>query len=89
MMEWKEYMQLWGPAVPMFAVFIFYLHRLVFKTVPRGFVRLKKAIDSLESANEAHATESALILQRIEKKMDQAPRVRSPPKKIQRSRRTK
>lgn len=81
-MDWKEYMQLWGPAVPMFAVFIFYLHRLVFKTVPRGFVRLRKSIEGLESTNEAHATESALILQRIEQKLEANQRKPRPRKKI-------
>lgn len=84
-MEWKEYVQLWGPAVPMFGVFIFYLHRLVFKTVPRGFLKLRQSIDSLESANEAHHTTSALLLQSIEQKLDKKlrpprPRKKPPPK---------
>jgi hypothetical protein len=65
----------------MFAVFIFYLHRLVFKTVPRGFVRLRKSIEGLESTNEAHATESALILQRIEQKLDNHKRKPRPRKR--------
>ena len=54
-MDWQTFAQLWGPAVPMFAVFVFYLHRLIFVTVPGGFRRQRNAILELDrKAAERH-----------------------------------
>lgn len=47
-MDWANFTQLWGPAVPMFAVFVWYLHRLIFKTVPRGFRTLREALEAAD-----------------------------------------
>lgn len=68
-MDWTTFAQIWGPAVPMFLVFVFYIHRLIFKTVPRGFRALRLQMDSMnEDAGKRH-DEAMGELRRLEKAM--------------------
>jgi len=54
-MDWEKFAQMWGPAVPMFAIFVYYLHRLIMRTVPRGFHALRTSIDHADrKADERH-----------------------------------
>lgn len=86
MMDWQTFAQLWGPAVPMFGVFVFYLHRLIFVTVPSGFRRNRKALLELDrKASERH-DEAMAAFSRVEAVMIQLvnqerPRKRKAPAK--------
>lgn len=64
--EWFEFTKLWGPAIPMFFVFIFYLHRLIFRTVPRGFRSLRTAIVRAERITVKQHKEAMAVLVRVE-----------------------
>lgn len=41
---WETFALTWGPAVPMFMVFCFYIHRLVFRVIPRGMSAIRATI---------------------------------------------
>ena len=43
-MDWLELAKVWGPAVPVFVVFVFFMRELVNKEIPRGFARIAKAV---------------------------------------------
>ncbi len=51
---------MWGPAVPMFLVLMFYLHRLVFRTIPRGFRAQRKVM------HEEFAVQTRVLRQHTE-----------------------
>lgn len=84
-MDWQTFTQLWGPAVPMFAVFVWYLHRLIFRTVPRGMSRLREAVLEVDrKANQRHL-EALETISRVENaileflKSEKTKRARKPP----------
>lgn len=68
-MEWDTFAQLWGPAVPMFGIFVWYLHRLIFRTVPRGFRTLRAAIVDADEKAAARHDEAMASLGRVEEAM--------------------
>lgn len=71
-MDWATWAQIWGPAVPMFAVFVFYVHRLVFREIPRGFRALKREVRHLEDVGRRRHTEAMYELHRIEDAITEA-----------------
>ena len=65
--NWTSFAALWGPAVPMFGVFIFYLHRLIFRVIPRGFGSIRKTIERAESTAKENHMEAMAMLQALRK----------------------
>lgn len=54
-LSWEHFAQTWGPAVPMFVIFCYYIHRLVFAVVPRGFRSIRQVIqDEGKIAGQRH-----------------------------------
>lgn len=70
---WEEFAKLWGPAIPMFFVVLYYLHRAVFLVVPRGFRSLRKALQFEGQAAERRHNEAMTIMRRVEDKLDAIP----------------
>lgn len=69
--EWSQFAKWWGPAVPMFVVFIYYVHRLIFRVVPRGFKALRLTIvregKRMQRNHREAMTEIAVLRELIEK----------------------
>jgi hypothetical protein len=68
---WVSFAMLWGPAVPMFGVFCFYLHRMIFKVIPRGLGRINKTIEKEgDLANQNHK-EAMELLRGLQKQFEE------------------
>lgn len=64
--DWIEFTKIWGPAIPMFFVFVVYLHRLIFVTVPMGFKTLRRAIDEAKTTAKEQHDEAMYKMDRLE-----------------------
>lgn len=55
-MDWKDFAQTWGPAVPMFGIFVWYLHQLIFRVNAKGFRDVNRTIlEQTKRAERRHA----------------------------------
>ena len=43
-MDWLEFAKVWGPAVPVFLTFAYFLRELINVQIPAGFDRIVKAV---------------------------------------------
>lgn len=77
--SWEKWAQLWGPAVPMFAVLVFYLHRQVYVTIPHGFRTLRKVIHNDMHRNTTELEKHYRILRRLERRLDDVQMCRKHP----------
>lgn len=80
-MDWTTFAQLWGPAVPVFGILVFFLHRLVFKTIPRGFRTMRTAAEKAEQEADARHRRHLRMLRRVEAACGKCGRRRTPAKK--------
>lgn len=54
-MEWEKFVWTWGPAAPVIILLGKVLWDLVYKTIPRGFREIRRAMESFEkSATRRH-----------------------------------
>jgi len=72
-LDWSTMAAAWGPAIPIFAVLVYYLHQLVFGILRPGIRRMRRAI-SKEALNAQQRHEEAMnLLKHIGKRLDEAP----------------
>lgn len=77
--SWERWAQVWGPAVPIFMVMVFYVHRLVFITVPRGFRDLRNMLHEDIKANTSVLIRQNRYLKRLDKRLNEVQMCRKHP----------
>lgn len=79
--SWERFAQLWGPAVPMFAILIFYIHRLVFVTIPRGFRGQRKVMHEEFAEQTRVLRQHSEMLTLIYQRLDDVNKPKHPPRR--------
>lgn len=69
--SWERWAQVWGPAVPIFVVMVFYVHRLVFATIPRGFRDLRNMLHEDIRRNTAVLIRQNRWLKRLDRRLNE------------------
>lgn len=71
--NWEQISAAWGPAIPMFLVMVYYIHRLVNLVIPRGLRRLRQTIAKEGEKADARHREAITILESVEQRLDEMP----------------
>lgn len=56
-MDWGKMAELWGPAIPMYLVIIWYQHRMIFQVIPQGFRECRSSIEAADRRAELRHAE--------------------------------
>lgn len=68
-MQWPEFAALWGPAVPIFLVLMWFLKSVVVREVRGGFRILAKSVDAQTAVFERGQTEQKNEMRKVRKQL--------------------